>query len=283
MENNRDRYYRMKVQEIEKAQHKKSDQEATKMFIYIAAVGMALLLVLVLLSPGVLFATYISLLLEKGMPVWAAWVTAIAFTGTVVGLFHLAVKKKKNLTIAFYVAIICGSSAALYYFQSPHGHFSMIHTVLYMFTPLDEPSGEVKPAAVEPEESPVQETTPVVEEQVALPALPSEETERGLEVGDVLEENKPSFNCDLANRPVERLICSDKRLADLDNQLSALYATVATQTDPVVLKVEQLAWIKYRDTCVDTNCVAVAYQNRINKLEAYMPAKGLLRPDNQTQ
>ncbi|BET26532.1 hypothetical protein RGQ30_20330 [Limnobacter thiooxidans] len=109
------------------------------MFVYIAAVGMALLLVLVLLSLGVLFATYISLLLEKGMPVWAAWLTAIAFTGAVVGMLHLAVMKKKNLTIAIYVAIVCGSSTALYYLPSLHGHLSMIHTVLYIFTPLDEP------------------------------------------------------------------------------------------------------------------------------------------------
>lgn len=281
MENNRDRYYRLKTQEIERAQNKQSEQDTAKMFIYIAALGVVLMLVLVLLSPGVLFATYISLLFTDGMSVWAAWLTAIAFTGTVVGLFHLAVKKK-NWTIAFYVAIVCGSSAALYYLPSPHGHVSMIHTVLYMFTPLDEPSDEVKPAAVEPEESPLQETPPGVEEpgvekQVGSTATPSEETERSLETGEMLDNVKPSFNCDLANRPAEQLICSDRRLADLDNQLSALYATVATLTDPVVLKVNQLAWIKSRDTCVDSDCVAAAYQNRINELQAYMPSHGSLR------
>jgi hypothetical protein len=54
-----------------------------------------------------------------------------------------------------------------------------------------------------------------------------------------------SFNCAEASTLVEKMICSEKRLSDLDDLLAHSYKNaISNITDNNALKIEQRAWIK---------------------------------------
>lgn len=84
----------------------------------------------------------------------------------------------------------------------------------------------------------------------------------------------PSFDCAKASSDVERLICSDDELAELDRSLADLYAVLLKNTPPggqKQLKAEQRGWIKGRDDCWKSedlrDCVANEYRLRIDELK----------------
>ncbi len=84
----------------------------------------------------------------------------------------------------------------------------------------------------------------------------------------------PSFNCAKASSTVEKLICSDPGLAELDRSLASLYGTVLKNTpagEQKMLKAEQRGWVKGRDDCWKSDdlrdCVASEYRLRINQLK----------------
>lgn len=78
----------------------------------------------------------------------------------------------------------------------------------------------------------------------------------------------PSFNCQKASLPTEKLICADAALATLDVQMARLYAaTLQRVGDKDALRQSQRAWLKARrDACADITCVRQAYQERIAEL-----------------
>jgi uncharacterized protein len=83
----------------------------------------------------------------------------------------------------------------------------------------------------------------------------------------------PSFNCAKASSSVEKLICNDAELADLDRSLATLYGRVlenSSATDNRLLKAEQRGWIKGRDDCWKSDdmrgCVLREYRYRIDAL-----------------
>ena len=62
----------------------------------------------------------------------------------------------------------------------------------------------------------------------------------------------PSYNCVAAKLPSEIAICSNKRLARHEASLSKFYLqTLKAMSDPdkQAFRVEQRAWLKYRDSC----------------------------------
>jgi len=84
----------------------------------------------------------------------------------------------------------------------------------------------------------------------------------------------PSFNCAKASTDVEKLICSDAELANLDRSLADLYGTLLKQTpakDQQMLKAEQRGWVKGRNECWKSDdmrgCVAAEYRSRIAELK----------------
>ena len=84
----------------------------------------------------------------------------------------------------------------------------------------------------------------------------------------------PSFDCAKATHDVEKLICKDAGLAELDRSLAELYATVLEHTPDAkkgALKTEQRGWVKGRDDCWKSDdmrgCVANEYRARINELK----------------
>ncbi|WP_109451763.1 lysozyme inhibitor LprI family protein [Azospirillum sp. TSH64] len=78
-----------------------------------------------------------------------------------------------------------------------------------------------------------------------------------------------SFDCGKAGTPVEKAVCSDERLSNLDSELGRAYkAALQNSTAPADLKTEQKNWIAQRNRCTDVTCLASAYQTRLAALSA---------------
>ncbi|WP_109110668.1 lysozyme inhibitor LprI family protein [Azospirillum sp. TSO35-2] len=78
-----------------------------------------------------------------------------------------------------------------------------------------------------------------------------------------------SFDCGKASTPVEKAICADQRLSDLDSELGRAYkAALQSNAAPADLKAEQKSWVVQRNRCTDTACLASAYQARLAALSA---------------
>jgi uncharacterized protein YecT (DUF1311 family) len=81
--------------------------------------------------------------------------------------------------------------------------------------------------------------------------------------------NAASFDCGKATSRVERLICTDHELSDLDDALAAAYQTrLAEFPIPDDLRREQRHWLKKRDVCPDSDCVRRTYQRRLDEVAA---------------
>ncbi len=62
----------------------------------------------------------------------------------------------------------------------------------------------------------------------------------------------PSFDCSKANSEVEKLICADRGLADLDHKLAGVYEAAlrkAKDDVPSWLRTQQRGWVKGRNEC----------------------------------
>ncbi|HWV40711.1 caspase family protein [Pseudorhodoplanes sp.] len=75
----------------------------------------------------------------------------------------------------------------------------------------------------------------------------------------------PSFACTGRLTQVEQAICNDPALAQRDRDLDALYK--AARARPGVAT-GQRSWIRLRNACADTACIAQAYDRRIGELRA---------------
>jgi uncharacterized protein len=81
-----------------------------------------------------------------------------------------------------------------------------------------------------------------------------------------------TFDCDKASTFVEKVICSDLRLTNLDDQLARLYKdALAASSNSGALKAEQKAWLSSRNQCKDSDCIMKAYDDRISVLSAMSP------------
>ena len=79
-----------------------------------------------------------------------------------------------------------------------------------------------------------------------------------------------SFDCAKASSLVEKVICAESRLSELDQQLAISYKeTLANVADVDSLKAGQLAWLKSRNQCQESTCLVSAYQRRIKELDHY--------------
>ena len=78
-----------------------------------------------------------------------------------------------------------------------------------------------------------------------------------------------SFDCAKAKTKIEKLVCGDPKLSDLDDKLTALYNEVLAKSPvPEDTKQQQLEWIKQsRNTCKDAGCLQQAYTSRISDLQ----------------
>jgi uncharacterized protein YecT (DUF1311 family) len=69
-----------------------------------------------------------------------------------------------------------------------------------------------------------------------------------------------SFDCSLAKLKTEKMICSDRVLSALDENLAAVYSSQSAD------KASQRAWLKTRDKCDTTTCLIDMYRQRIAML-----------------
>lgn len=78
-----------------------------------------------------------------------------------------------------------------------------------------------------------------------------------------------SFDCTKAASPVEKMICADAALSQLDETLNTAYKQAASQAeDPAELKSRQLQWMKkVRNPCTSPDCITRAYRQRIDTLQ----------------
>lgn len=70
-----------------------------------------------------------------------------------------------------------------------------------------------------------------------------------------------SFDCDKAGNLVEREICADETLSNLDEQLASLYKKI--NGEKADWRESQLWWLKERNNCQSKQCLLLAYQERV--------------------
>lgn len=85
--------------------------------------------------------------------------------------------------------------------------------------------------------------------------------------------NNPSFDCAKASTFVEKSICSDSKLSELDILLMSSYKKAySTTKDQESLKTEQKSWLKnVRNTCQNNKCLEDAYNSRMSQLNTSSP------------
>lgn len=86
-----------------------------------------------------------------------------------------------------------------------------------------------------------------------------------------LPASAASFDCAKAKTEVEKSICADPKLSELDVQLAnAWHSTLNAAKDPGLMRVRQREWAAGRDTCSDgemKSCLAASYRDRISLLQ----------------
>jgi uncharacterized protein len=86
-----------------------------------------------------------------------------------------------------------------------------------------------------------------------------------------------SFDCNRAVTKVEKLICKDKVISEIDTELSVIYDKLlgeSDEKDKLLLLKEQKHWLKFnRNPCVSASCIAVAYRSRITALHYFFEPK----------
>lgn len=85
-----------------------------------------------------------------------------------------------------------------------------------------------------------------------------------------------SFNCTKASSDVERIICADAELSQLDTKMGFLYKKVYEQIDDKKdLLNKQRSWIKEREQCITQDCAFMFLSNRINELENFLETNNI--------
>jgi len=78
-----------------------------------------------------------------------------------------------------------------------------------------------------------------------------------------------SFDCRKASTEVEHLICGDRELSQLDEQLLVAYKHAKNRNNPERTKLQQRRWLKYtRNDCNSVACLKNAYTLQIERLNA---------------
>lgn len=77
-----------------------------------------------------------------------------------------------------------------------------------------------------------------------------------------------SYDCSKAKINVEKMICSDKQLSVMDDNLSKAFQEAMKNTkDKKQLKNEQFAWLKERNECKNVNCLHDSYNLQLKYFE----------------
>ena len=83
-----------------------------------------------------------------------------------------------------------------------------------------------------------------------------------------------SFDCAKARTRIEKMVCADRSIADLDEYLGRYYAASRAEIPGAAscLQADQAQWLKAtRDVCADGACLKAAYLNRLAELDPLQP------------
>ena len=89
-----------------------------------------------------------------------------------------------------------------------------------------------------------------------------------------------SFDCKKAQSRVEKMICADTNLSELDEHLGRYYesARIELQGSEACFKTDQTQWLKsVRNKCSDNTCLRTAYLNRLSELDALQPGANAIK------
>ena len=92
--------------------------------------------------------------------------------------------------------------------------------------------------------------------------------------------NAQSFDCARAETRIEKMVCADRSLADLDEYLGRYYAAARAEIPGAAacLQSDQAQWLKTaRDVCADGGCLKTAYLNRLAELDPLQPGATALK------
>lgn len=79
---------------------------------------------------------------------------------------------------------------------------------------------------------------------------------------------KPSFDCNKATAKLEKWICSDEELSNLDNALASSFGQAKLRTSDIgVLKQNSINALQLRNRCEDKECLKNWYLERISSLD----------------
>ncbi|RMC94777.1 DUF1311 domain-containing protein [Aquitalea palustris] len=87
-----------------------------------------------------------------------------------------------------------------------------------------------------------------------------------------------SFDCMKASNFVEKQICTDQQLSQMDESLSTNYKGMLNSNfggSPKQLKKEQLAWVGQRNKCTTRQCIVDAYKKRLDETCDYGVVSGV--------
>jgi len=88
-----------------------------------------------------------------------------------------------------------------------------------------------------------------------------------------------SFDCARATTNVEKMICSDEKLSNLDEEMAFVYKeALANHEDETGIKSSQINWLtKHRNTCATIDCVRKAHAWKIRILKDKVVEKNNLK------
>lgn len=78
-----------------------------------------------------------------------------------------------------------------------------------------------------------------------------------------------SFDCEKASSTVEKMICGDATISELDSKLGKVYSDLRTNLNPdqqYYLRNAQSLWLKVRNGCRTNTCLSEQYQSRLEML-----------------
>jgi uncharacterized protein len=76
-----------------------------------------------------------------------------------------------------------------------------------------------------------------------------------------------SFNCEAATSKVEKLICDDRELSALDDQMAVWYRAVRRALLPESEYDNQRRWLSERNRCLTRQCLKDLYDSRVSELQ----------------
>ena len=89
-----------------------------------------------------------------------------------------------------------------------------------------------------------------------------------------------SFNCQKAQTAVEKMVCADAGLRDLDEYLGRYYAAARTAVEGAAscVQQDQAQWLKAaRGVCSNADCLKAAYLDRLAELDPLQPGATALK------